>query len=432
MRIRPGDMEGDGSKNWDTMDGITIMNPDLDSSVNHILIDHCSISWGVDENIGIWHDAHNITIQNSIIAEALNSPKHPKGPNHSMGVLIGHTANNISLYNNLFSSNNDRNPLIISRYIEADINDNIIYNPGSTAMSVITDKAIKQVISFTNNWIIHGPNTSAQHELVVKGNSEGLQLTLDNNTYSPRNSTVVYSARTNTAVDNINYSLQALRQPQKSIQPNDFVENKLMRRLKLIGAHVPQMDEIDSRLIREVVEKKGRIPQRRSSEFNWPRYHISAENAIEEDLDHDGMFDAWETSHGLNTLVQDHWEDSDEDGYTNIEEFLNGTNPNGTNTTVEQGYLMNAYSIDPGDFNLALYPNPVSYNSNINMEIPFEGHINIDVYDMHSNLINSIDEYVYPGQYVMSTDWSDTNTPFVICCLRQGQLRTCQKVLINH
>ncbi|CAN0599794.1 unnamed protein product, partial [Laminaria digitata] len=84
LRVRPGDIEYDKPKNWDAVDGITIMNPDLDRSVYNIIVDHCSISWAVDENVGIWHDSHDITIQHSIISEALNSSKHPKGPNHSM------------------------------------------------------------------------------------------------------------------------------------------------------------------------------------------------------------------------------------------------------------------------------------------------------------------------------------------------------------
>ena len=41
------------------------------------------------------------------------------------------------------------------------------------------------------------------------------------------------------------------------------------------------------------------------------------------DSDHDGMPDAWETSHGLNPKVDDSALDRDADGYTNIEEYIN-------------------------------------------------------------------------------------------------------------
>jgi hypothetical protein len=42
------------------------------------------------------------------------------------------------------------------------------------------------------------------------------------------------------------------------------------------------------------------------------------------DSDEDGMPDSWESSHGLDpNNGQDNSSDSDNDGYTNIEEYLN-------------------------------------------------------------------------------------------------------------
>jgi pectate lyase len=46
------------------------------------------------------------------------------------------------------------------------------------------------------------------------------------------------------------------------------------------------------------------------------------------DTDRDGMPDAWEKTHKLNPAdPADGPADADKDGYTNLEEFLNGTNP---------------------------------------------------------------------------------------------------------
>ena len=39
------------------------------------------------------------------------------------------------------------------------------------------------------------------------------------------------------------------------------------------------------------------------------------------------MPDAWETEHGLKPNKDDHLDDADGDGYPNLEEFLNGTDP---------------------------------------------------------------------------------------------------------
>ena len=46
------------------------------------------------------------------------------------------------------------------------------------------------------------------------------------------------------------------------------------------------------------------------------------------DTDHDGMPDKWEIENGLNPQdASDGSRDKDGDGYTNLEEYLNGTSP---------------------------------------------------------------------------------------------------------
>jgi hypothetical protein len=45
------------------------------------------------------------------------------------------------------------------------------------------------------------------------------------------------------------------------------------------------------------------------------------------DVDQDGMPGAWESAHGFDPLVRDDNLDADWDGYTNLEEYLNGTDP---------------------------------------------------------------------------------------------------------
>jgi len=46
-----------------------------------------------------------------------------------------------------------------------------------------------------------------------------------------------------------------------------------------------------------------------------------------EDLDADGMEDLWEYQHGLDIGINDSFMDQDEDGFSNIEEYLSGTDP---------------------------------------------------------------------------------------------------------
>lgn len=83
--------------------------------VGNVIIDHCSASWGLDENMSVYRhvydrqpDGHykklptvNITIQNSVFSEALDLY------NHAFGATIG--GHNGMFCRNLFASNISRN-----------------------------------------------------------------------------------------------------------------------------------------------------------------------------------------------------------------------------------------------------------------------------------------------------------------------------------
>jgi hypothetical protein len=89
-------------------------------SVSNVVIDHNSISWGVDSNIETWYKVTDTTISWSLISEGLNCSTHSKGC-HSKGLMIGGYkgsesggvgSSNISVLNNLLAHNSDRNPLM--------------------------------------------------------------------------------------------------------------------------------------------------------------------------------------------------------------------------------------------------------------------------------------------------------------------------------
>ena len=46
---------------------------------HHVLVDHVSASWAVDENLSASGAIHDVTVQWSIIAEGLNHSVHAKG-----------------------------------------------------------------------------------------------------------------------------------------------------------------------------------------------------------------------------------------------------------------------------------------------------------------------------------------------------------------
>ena len=79
VRVRPGNISGT------TLDGMGMAGSD------HCIIDHCSISWTLDEAFSS-RGAKNITLQRTLISEALNEAghkKYPPGTQHGYAASIG-------------------------------------------------------------------------------------------------------------------------------------------------------------------------------------------------------------------------------------------------------------------------------------------------------------------------------------------------------
>ena len=96
------------------------------------------------------------------------------------------------------------------------------------------------------------------------------------------------------------------------------------------GCSLPKRDSIDARIIKEV--RNGTATHGRNGIITtpddvggWPTL-LAAE--APQDSDNDGMPDEWELKFKLNAQdVSDAAQDNDKDGYTNVEEYLNGTDP---------------------------------------------------------------------------------------------------------
>jgi hypothetical protein len=102
----------------------------------NIVIDHCSFTWGVDENLSVSgprFDGPNgtsrrITLSYNIIAEGLYDSIHSKGI-HSMGTLIHDYVTDVAVIGNLYAHNDERNPWF-KGFATGVIVNNVIYNPG--------------------------------------------------------------------------------------------------------------------------------------------------------------------------------------------------------------------------------------------------------------------------------------------------------------
>ncbi|HUP10829.1 MAG TPA: hypothetical protein VM187_01410, partial [Niastella sp.] len=116
------------------------------ASGHDIIFDHCSVSWGRDENFSInATTAQNITIQNCIISQGLLT--------HSAGGLI-QCDGGITLYRNFYADNGTRNNKVkgVSQYVN-----NLVYNWSAGAYIMGGESSGSSYVNVTNNCFLQGP-----------------------------------------------------------------------------------------------------------------------------------------------------------------------------------------------------------------------------------------------------------------------------------
>jgi hypothetical protein len=117
---------------------------------------------------------------------------------------------------------------------------------------------------------------------------------------------------------------QSSRIPAPAVKTDDAM-TAYKRVLADAGAVLPKRDAVDIRIVGEVINGTGKIIDDEQQVGGWPDLK-SAEPP--DDSDKDGMPDTWEKEHGLEPRnPADGNADTDADGYTNLEEYLNNTMP---------------------------------------------------------------------------------------------------------
>jgi len=315
------------------------------TGANFSIIDHCSISWTIDESFSS-RGAHHITLQRTLISEALNVAEHDKyegGKMHGYAATIGGDIG--SFHHNLLAHNYGRNwsmggGLNGDGYYSGrlDIRNNVVYNWGHRT----TDGGAHEV-NFVNNYYKPGPSTdlffalTADHEGVGKGSQRYFfggnvmpgHFGLDNQEKGRRlkisnNAIVDYE----TFVDEPFFESHVETQSAKAAYKNVISD---------VGANQPKLDQHDKRIINETLKGTYKYKGRTSGLLGmidteldaggFPNYKSETRDK-DWDTDHDGLPNWWEEAHGLNPNssngdFSDSNKDTDKDGFTQLEDYLN-------------------------------------------------------------------------------------------------------------
>ncbi|WP_148313735.1 pectate lyase family protein [Sorangium cellulosum] len=245
-------------------------------SAYNIVIDHCSVAWGVDENLSVsgprfdgpTGTSRRVTLSNNIIAEGLHESVHAKGA-HSMGTLVHDYCTDVTVVGNLYAHNYERNPWF-KGFATGTIANNIVHNPGKWAMrlgpvvkewesSGITPEPPR--VSIVGNYMQHGVDTLPGLPMVGT-NSMGSAYLEDN---------IVVDASGEPAPL---VSPEIVILPEKPVWPDGLVAlpaaSVVDSVLAHAGARPRDRDEVDLRIVEDFVSGGGMLVNSQDEVGGYP------------------------------------------------------------------------------------------------------------------------------------------------------------------
>jgi pectate lyase len=284
----------------------------------NVVVDHCSFSWALDELVTFWNPGiHDITVSHCIMSEALHNHTYAEatrsqGGGPGKGPLVGPGIGRVAFIGNLFAHNFERNPLMYGT--SAVVANNVVYNTGWQAAELSGSDGVAQDLSMVGNHFKKGPDYLSNLPLRL------IQIQPGSRVFASDNDCREFSGCVRMVGGN------DPRVGAAPIWPTGFTAQAASEVwdavLGDVGATVPAPDPVDVRVIASVRNGTGRIIDTQSDVGGWP---LLVPGTAPQDTDQDGMPDAWETARGLDPKNgADGSQDRDGDGYTNVEEYING------------------------------------------------------------------------------------------------------------
>lgn len=267
-----------------------------------VILDHVSSSWARDENFGGQGDNQNITVSWSIFAEGLK-------PHDKCALLSSDSRKpqNLSFINNLCALNGDRNPDInFPQGSCVEVVNNVFY--GATGeFAEVWESNGGTPVSIVGNVFRAGPKTPPGLPAVTRWLIE------------TRGNASIYAADNfldgDLSGETDNVAAVRVDQPPcpLTVAPQGAGEAYAS---VLQGAGAFPRDSFDTGIVRDVVDRVGET-------IDTPGHLPAVEGDIApDDADADGMADTWERVTGIDDTVFNPWEDHDDDGWLNLDEYL--------------------------------------------------------------------------------------------------------------
>lgn len=344
--------------------------------IGNIMIDHVSASWGLDENMSMYRHMYNdstgkieeklgtvnITIQNSIFSEALDTW------NHAFGSTLG--GENCTFMRNLWADNGARNPSIGWNGVFNFAN-NVIFNWNNRSTDGGDYTALYNII---NNYYKPGPVTDLKNPIsyrilkpesgrsklpyvvfgrafvsgnIIEGNEKVTKNNWDGGVQLEDKKGELMSYEQAKPYFAAMRSDQAFPMAKITILPTMAAHKYVLAN---VGATLPKRDPVDTRVIEQV--RTGKIsyiegvtlPEKDFEHRRLPKdsYKLGIITDISQvggyptytgtpykDSDDDGMPDSYETKMGFNPKDASDATKIAKSGYSNIEEYLNSVVPVG-------------------------------------------------------------------------------------------------------
>ena len=276
----------------------------------NMIFDHCSFSWGQDENFSVnWDNKgtapKNITLMNSIVGQGLMT--------HSAGGLM--QGENISLYRILLVDNSTRNFKVkgVNQYAN-----NIVYNWKNYAYNMGGDSEGESFANIESNLFVNGPDGGGN--CLDGGNAKFHFYGADN--WQDANRDGILNPTEFTGNGGGDRQSQPYDYPAlEKWSARDLIDKLIPE----VGASLPYRDLADCYMVDEVLSfgKKGKlITNENELPIGVPTQWTMFAGTKPTDTDNDGMPDWWEEANGTNKNANDAMTKAD-NGYVNIENYIN-------------------------------------------------------------------------------------------------------------